>query len=385
MNDPTQLLPSVPPACRMTVVMPAKNEEALIRRALLAFAAQRDANGTRLDLATFDVIVYCNDCTDATADRARRFAREASGLSIHVVDARLPSTAAHVGTARRNALELATRRFEAARRIDGIVASTDADSIVDATWVATMLREIRDVDAVAGHVTIDVSDRDAMLAPLRLLYDRELVYRRELGFAEARFDPRPYDPFPRHDSFVGANFATTVMAYRRAGGLAPLPRLEDLAFSRALELVDARIRHTYDATVVTSARSIARVDGGFGAFLTELSTLGERKREYLVRSGRAIVEDAMARKLLRAYWLGDDSDETLDALSDLVEQTESTLRASVGEARTFGGFWETVRSRAPQRAYAHEPVQSAILSLRSALSDAMPRIPTRSNVASGAG
>jgi hypothetical protein len=385
MNDPTPLLPPVPAACRMTVVIPAKNEEAFILRALQAFAEQRDAHGARLDLATFDVIVYCNDCIDGTADRARRFAEEASGLSIHVVDGRLPSTAAHVGTARRNALELAAQRFEAARRTDGIVASTDADSVVDPTWVTTMLREMRGVDAVAGHVTIDASERDAMLAPLRLLYDRELVYRRELGFAESRFDPRPYDPFPRHDTFVGANFATTVLAYRRAGGLAPLPRLEDLAFSRALERVDARIRHTYDATAVTSARSIARVDGGFGTFLTELSTLGDRKGEYLVRSGRAIVEDAMARNLLRAYWLGEHSAVMVDALTDLVEQTEGTLRTTASEANTFGAFCEAVQSRAPQRAYPHEPVQSAILSLRAALSDAMPRVPTRSNVASGAG
>jgi hypothetical protein len=369
----------------MTVVIPAKNEEAFVRRALLAFAEQRDAHGARLDLATFDVIVYCNDCIDATADRARRFADETSGPSIHVVDARLPSSAAHVGTARRNALELAARRFEAARRTDGIVASTDADSVVDATWVATMLREMRGADAVAGHVTIDAAERDAMLAPLRLLYDRELVYRRELGFAESRFDPRPHDPFPRHDTFVGANFATTVTAYRRAGGLSPLPRLEDLAFSQALERIDARIRHTYDATVVTSARSIARVDGGFGTFLTELSTLGERKGDYLVRSARAIVEDAIARNLLRAYWLGEYSADMLDALSDLVEQTESSLRTAALGAKTFGALWETVQSRAPQRAYPHEPVQSAILSLRAALSDAMPRVPTRNNVASGAG
>jgi hypothetical protein len=244
---------------------------------------------------------------------------------------------------------------------------------------------MRGADAVAGHVTIDAAERDAMLAPLRLLYDRELVYRRELGFAESRFDPRPHDPFPRHDTFVGANFATTVTAYRRAGGLPPLPRLEDLAFSRALERVDARIRHTYDATVVTSARSIARVDGGFGTFLTELSTLGDRKGEYLVRSARAIVEDAMARNLLRAYWRGEYSGDMLDALSDLVGQTEPSLRTIALGAKTFGALWEAVRSRAPQRAYPHEPVQSAILSLRIALSEAMPRVPTRNSVASGAG
>ncbi len=385
MSDETPLLPPVSRACRMTVVIPAKNEEAFISRALSALAEQRDAYGARLDLSLFDAIVYCNDCTDTTAERARRFTREGSGLAIHVVEARLPSAAAHVGTARRSALELAARRYEEARRTDGIVASTDADSIVDTTWVATMLREMRGVDAVAGHVTIDASERDAMLAPLRLLYDRELVYRRELGFAESRFDPHPHDPFPRHDTFVGANFATTVTAYRRAGGLPPLPRLEDLAFSRALERVDARIRHTYDATVVTSARSIARVDGGFGTFLTELSTLGDRKGEYLVRSARAIVEDAMARNLLRAYWRGEYSGDMLDALSDLVGQTEPSLRTIALGAKTFGALWEAVRSRAPQRAYPHEPVQSAILSLRIALSEAMPRVPTRNSVASGAG
>jgi hypothetical protein len=369
----------------MTVAIPAKNEGALVRRALSAFADQRDAAGARLDPQTFDVIVYCNDCNDDTAERARRFAREAPDLSIHVIEAQLPSTAAHVGTARRNALELAVERFEDARRHDGIVASTDADSTVDSTWVATMLREMRGADAVGGHVTIDTAERDAMLAPLRLLYDRELVYRREIGFAEARFDPRPYDPFPRHDSFVGANFATTVAAYRRAGGLAPLSRLEDLAFSRALERTDARIRHSYDATVVTSARSIARVDGGFGTLLAELSTLGERRSDYLVRPGRAIVEDAMARNMLRTYWRGEHSPKLLEMLCDLVELTDASLRTLARESTTFGALWHAVQLRGPQRAYALEPVQSAILSLRIALSEAMPRVPTRSNVASGAG
>jgi hypothetical protein len=385
MSDETPLVPPVSRACRLTVAIPAKNEETFVSRALGAFGAQCDERGTPLDPRLFDVIVYCNDCSDETADRARRSAREMPDTRIHVVEAGLPSDAAHVGTARRNALELAVRRFEAAGRPEGIVASTDADSVVDARWVATILREMRGADAVAGHVTVAASERDAMLAPLRLLYDRELVYRREIGFAEARFDPRPHDPFPRHDSFVGANFATTVAAYRRAGGLAPLSRLEDLAFSRALLRVDARIRHTYDATVVTSARSMARVDGGFGTFLTELSTLGKQKGDYLVRSARAIVEDAMARNMLRSYWSVGIPSERFAILGDLVAQSESELRRAAAEAPTFGALWEVVRKRAPQRAYPHEPVQSAILSLRAALSEAIPRVPTRNNVASGAG
>jgi len=369
----------------MTVVIPAKNEATLIERALTALADQRAEDGSRLDLSLFDVIVYCNDCTDDTFERAHRFAGHSGDLAIHAIDTRLPVTSAHVGTARRNALELAVRRFMDAGRPDGIVASTDADSVVEPAWAAAMLREMRGADAVAGFVAIAAPERDAMMAPQRLLYDRELVYRRLLGHAEARFDPRPHDRFPRHDTFVGANFATTAVAYRRAGGLAPLPRLEDLAFARALERVDARVRHTYDARVVTSARSIARVDGGFGSFLAELSELGERSRNYLVRPARAIVEEAAARAHLRAYWHGEHRGERPDTLFELVAQGESALRSAARNAPTFGAFWEQIRSRAPQAGYPLEPVQSAIRALRLALAEPIPRVPTRNSVASGAG
>jgi hypothetical protein len=369
----------------MTVVMPAKNEATLIVQALTALAEQRGEDGSRLDLRLFDVIVYCNDCTDDTSVRARLFARRTSDLTIHVIETRLPPTSAHVGTARRNALEFAVRRFMDAGRPEGIVASTDADSVVEPTWVAAMLRELRGADAVGGFVGVAAPERDAMMAPQRLLYDRELVYRRLLGLAEDRFDPRPYDPFPRHDTFVGANFATTAAAYRRAGGLAPLPRLEDLAFAQALERVDARIRHTYDARVVTSARSIARVDGGFGTFLGELSDLGQQRHDYLVRPARAIVEDAKARALLRTCWYGELRGERLDGLVRLVAQCESRLRSAARSAPTFGAFWEDVRSRAPQSRYPLEPVQSAIRALRLALAEPIPRVPTRNSVASGAG
>lgn len=369
----------------MTVVIPAKNEETLIVRALAAFAEQRDDNGSRIDPRTFDVIVYCNDCNDETAARARGFGREVRDLAIHVIDARLPADAAHVGTARRNALEIAVRRYAEAGRPDGIVASTDADSVVSAGWVSAMLREMRGVDAVAGSVSIDPRERDVMLAPQRVLYDRELVYRRLIGIAEARFDPRPFDPFPRHDTLVGANFATTAWAYRRAGGLPPLPRLEDLAFAGALERIDARVRHTYEAPVTTSARSIARVDGGFGSFLAGLSTLGANGDAYLVRPARGIIEDATARALARALRLGALSEDGVDELVELVAQPEAALRAAAAEARTFGAFWDTVRSRAPQRNYPLEPVQAAIRALRGASAERSPRVPTRNNVASGAG
>ena len=282
-------LPRLDGACRIGIVMPAKNEADVVEHALAAFAAQRDTSGTALDPRSYEILVFCNDCDDGTAAVARRFARRRPDLAVHVVEAAFAAESAHVGTARRAALDLAASRFTSAERTAGTIASVDADTIVDPTWVASMLAEIAHADAVAGHVLVAGDERDRMLAPLRLLYDRECEYRRMLGVVEARYDPLPYDVGPRHDSFVGASFAVTVAAYAASGGLPPLPRLEDLAFAQALQRIDARIRHSYAVRAHTSARQTSRVAGGFGSFVAELATKSGPRSTFAVRAARAAV------------------------------------------------------------------------------------------------
>jgi hypothetical protein len=79
---------------------------------------------------------------------------------------------------------------------------------------------------------------------------------------DARLDPVPWDPWPRHDEHSGASSAVTMAAYLRAGGMPRFESGEDREFYAELWHVDARIRHANDAVVTISGRAGGRVAGG---------------------------------------------------------------------------------------------------------------------------
>ena len=389
MSPFTQLAPrSIAPlddACRMSVVIPAKNEAALILGALEALAAQRTLDGTVLNPRTYEIIVFCNDCDDGTAHVVRRFAARDGVPAVHAIEGTLPAGVAHVGTARRALLDLASGRFLGAGRPYGIVASTDADSQVDRHWVAWTREHLQRVDAVAGHVEIAEHERERMMAPLRLLYDRECTYRRLLGEMEALENPLDYDPAPRHAAFVGASFAVTASIYHAAGGLPVAPRLEDQAFARRLDLIDARVRHSYAVRVATSARPIARVDGGFASFIGELASRGTRRESFPVLAARASIAESRARAALRRVFT--ERHDTTDyarvkayfrleaAVLDEIVAHEATAGAAFARAMTLGN----------PRIYGEEPVESSIAKLRALLVSRKPVAPILARTASGAG
>ena len=88
-----------------------------------------------------------------TADVARRLARSSPGVPIHVVEIDFPVGEAHVGAARRLAMDEACQRLLTLGRTDGIIATTDADTVVAPTWLAAIMRECeRGVEAVGGRI-----------------------------------------------------------------------------------------------------------------------------------------------------------------------------------------------------------------------------------------
>ncbi len=240
-NDPFVRIPPPRPGCRATVVIPARNEAERIARTLGALAAQRDVDGGPLPRDVFDVLVYANNCDDATAEVARAAAGMHAAPAIHVAEEHLPANVAHIGTARRTAMEAAAARLRNANVPDAILAATDADTVPAPGWIAWTLREMERADAVTGRILIDPVEWAALPAHTRRMLLEENAYLYAVAQLEAQLDPKPYDPWPRHWQRSGPSFAVRVDAYEAAGGVPPVRALEDIALYEALERNGARI------------------------------------------------------------------------------------------------------------------------------------------------
>lgn len=245
-----------PGAC--VVCVPARDEAERLPRLLAGLAAQDGFSPER----RLRVVVLANNCTDGTAEAVR--ALEASGtigpLALRLIDAELVGARAHVGTARRMALDAGADWLDADGHPDGVLLTTDADARLPPDWIAANLRALRTADVVGGRLVIDdEGETDPTLADLHVRIERYWAGVRRL---EDLLDPPPYDPAPRHGDHTGASLAFPASLYRAVGGLPPLPRGEDNALVGRLREHGARLRHCPDVRVMVSARRHGRVSGG---------------------------------------------------------------------------------------------------------------------------
>jgi hypothetical protein len=280
--DPFAVVPLPHANCRATVVIPARDEAALIGRALDALAAQRDANGALLAPETFDVLVYANNCTDDTADEVRAAARRHPTRAIYLAEESLPANVAHIGTARRAAMNAASARFAAAGIADAVLAATDADSVPSPTWLAWTLREMEAADVVTGRIVVDPKEWEVLPATTRAMLREEDAYHFAIAQLETQLNPKPHDPWPRHWQRSGPSLAVHLSAYDAVGGVPPVRTLEDIALYDALERGGARIRHSLRVRVLTSARLHSRAAGGFGSRIRAWQQAGDANRPLLV-------------------------------------------------------------------------------------------------------
>jgi len=284
-------------ACRVSVAIPASNEEAGIAATLASLIAQRDFAGRPLDPELFEVIVYVNNTQDATADRVRAFAADHPAWAIHAVEAPPPGGPPHVGHARGTAMALAADRMTADDR-DGIVATTDADTRVGPRWIAATMRALETVDAVGGRVATEPPTEAGGRAALAL--DRH--FKHAIVALECVLDPVPWDTWPRHSNHQGASLALHARLYRRIGGVPALAALEDLGLYRALLLADARFRHDVAVQVVTSARRVSRIHGGYASDLDALDAHVRGERPFLVQHPVDMAAVLRNRGIVRTLW-----------------------------------------------------------------------------------
>ncbi|EKE43076.1 glycosyl transferase protein [Oceaniovalibus guishaninsula JLT2003] len=253
--------------CDIAVAIPAANEARFIGPALAALARSAAQAGRAVG-----AVVLANDCTDATASVARA-AGARHGLTLRVVECRLPPHRRNAGHARR----LAMAEAAAICAPGGLLVSTDADSLLMPGTLAAMAAECAaGADLVCGGISTRLPMRVARNPSIRRIDAATAAYAplvHEIRFAIDRLHGlREAGPVP-HYVESGACIALTAALHRRLGGLPDIASGEDRALVRAAEAAGARVVYSAAAHARVSARIHGRAPGGMAA--TILARMGD--------------------------------------------------------------------------------------------------------------
>ncbi|MFZ1155312.1 MAG: glycosyltransferase family A protein, partial [Solirubrobacteraceae bacterium] len=200
-------LPSPDPDLCAVVVVPARDEAERIGACLLALSHQREVMP-----GSFEVIVILDGCHDNTAEVVEELTKSEPGPSVHTVEL---ASSEGVGRARRLGMDLACQRLLGLGRDEGLIASTDADSVVAPDWLARQLELTRfGAQAIGGHIELHSRESGALVAEALVEREQRSVERMRTVLGE-----NPSDGVAEHHQFSGASLALTAGAYRRCGGL----------------------------------------------------------------------------------------------------------------------------------------------------------------------
>ena len=329
-------------SCEVCVIVPVRNEAENIAATLLALTNQIDLTGKPLAKNRYEIIVLANNCSDNSAEVVRRFARTQPDLMIHLVEMTIDRDRAHIGWVRKLLMDEACRRLKSIGRSSGVIASTDGDTRVSATWIAATLAEInRGADAVGGRIITCSKSRDLLDRATKLYYLRYQRYGYLVSQLEARLDP--YYESPQHHHHYGASLAVTAQMYAKVGGLPPLRSSEDVALHDALMRFDARFCHSSRVRVITSARAVGRAEAGLSDRLSRLNAMTRKQQSVLVEPAKLVAIRFYLRRWLRYLWhnrLRDFSEE-LSFVARKLDLTDELLQ-DILRSPTFGLLVEQI-------------------------------------------
>jgi len=222
----------------VSVLVPARDEEALLPRCLQSVLEAREA---LMGKATCDVVVAVDRSIDNTFTIAQRMLGTAGTV--------IQSKAGIVGVARAMAARVALQqRNQRASRI--WLANTDADCWVPSNWLTNQLELAESgVEAIAGVVDVDsFAEHEACV--LQRFRSSYLLYSDGT-----------------HPHVHGANLGVRADVYLRAGGWADLSTAEDHDLWARLHACGARRLSPSYVQVITSGRRMGRAPMGFAGAL----------------------------------------------------------------------------------------------------------------------
>ena len=278
---------------RAAVCIPARDEAERIFAALEAVRCQWDPATQRPLGEAVACVLVVNGTTDETLQRVCAWAAAHPRFRLTVVDADFAPERAHVGTARRLALDLGAGLLAAGGcGGDGLLLSTDADSRLRYDALARGLGELQRADAFGAHIVAGEPDHSR----IGLLVNRYGALRAELRH---RLYREPHDRTPPHGVFGGAGFGLTVRAYRLAGGLPEQPYDEDQELRRRLLSAGLRVSYPRDVVVATSTRTDGRTPWGMARQLAAWAADDDAGRMPAVPGASALAGRYRAKAALR--------------------------------------------------------------------------------------
>ncbi|AMM22486.1 hypothetical protein AX769_16040 [Frondihabitans sp. PAMC 28766] len=223
----------------VAVVVPARNEERLVRAALDSITRAVSELHHRHPAIVVSVTLVADACTDGTAE----LASAAVGVTV------LESEAGAVGSARAQGVRHALDRWGRQDRGSLWLAHTDADSTVPGDWLVEQVALAdRGVDVMIGTVRPTPAD----LTPEQ---NAQWLATHQPGHPNGHVH--------------GANLGLRASAYFAAGGFDPIEEHEDNALVARLRRGPWVIAASDACQVLTSGRFVGRTPGGYAGYLAE--------------------------------------------------------------------------------------------------------------------
>jgi hypothetical protein len=265
------------------VCVPARNEA---ERLPCLLQALQEQTWLRAHKRLPRTVLVLNNCDDDSRAVVQRVAQRLPRVSLHVIEAEFSPEKAHVGSARRLAMD----RAVALAPNNSVLLSTDADAIPRHDWVEANLCAIASgADVVGGHI-VGNKQEEASLGPRFVRRAaRHLYYAKLVDRLTSLVDPLPHDPWPRHSDHTGASLAVRSEVYAAVGGMPALPFREDVAFVERVRRARYRLRHPLDVQVTVSARLNGRAAGGMSDCLKIWLAAEENGQPHLVEDPQAMI------------------------------------------------------------------------------------------------
>lgn len=291
----------VVPEVKFCIVIPVKDEEDYILNTLSAFTTQRNLHNNLLNVNIFEILILANNCSDASVELIKEFQDKNPEIHILLEEISLPEHLANIGFVRKNLMQTAYERL--LKNGGGVILTTDGDTTVSEDWIAQNNFEIENgADAVGGRILLypdEVADLDESTYSHHI---KDEQYQLLMAKLESIILESETDPYPRHHQHFNGSFAITTECFKKSGGVPDVTHLEDMAFFERLNLIDAKVRHSNNVLVHTSARCIGRTEIGLSYQLNEWKNRRGNPDEFFVESAKTTIDRLILKKKLMDVW-----------------------------------------------------------------------------------